>query len=370
MDFSALSSLDVSIPAVPRGWYYLCRSKELNPGPVRRDLGKARYVAFRGASGRVTVLDGRCSHMGADLARGCVVDDALRCPLHAWEYSSDGTCRHIPTGGAIPVLARQAAFPSAELGGHVFFYNSPVPRFGMPFFSGKFPEELLAAEPFDLVVKTPWYMVGANAFDLQHFKVAHDRTLLDAPVVESPSPFARRISAKYAVAGTSWRDAFTRRFSGPTVRMSVTVWGGTLLFVEAAFQRTTSYGMVSIRPIDPDSAMMRTIVWVPRRGGAVARMVVDPLDAWIRRGFIRRFVMDDAVRSEGVRYHPSTAIDADRELGLYLAWLGSICTGQSESSHLSQGGSCVSPSSSHTVDPGCSDLDRAAAVGADEAGRH
>jgi len=85
----------------------------------------------------------------------------------------------------------------------------------------------LPAEPFEFFVDTPWYIVGANAFDLQHFGVAHDRTLVDEPLVESPSPFARRITATYDVTGSGWRDELTRRFSGPRVRMSVTVWAGT-----------------------------------------------------------------------------------------------------------------------------------------------
>jgi phenylpropionate dioxygenase-like ring-hydroxylating dioxygenase large terminal subunit len=369
MEFPAPPKADISLPAMPRGWYYFCRSSELQPGPARLELGTARYAAFRDAGGRVAVLDARCSHMGADLSRGCVASGALRCPLHAWEYAADGACRHIPTGSAIPPLARQAVFPSAELGGHVFFCNSPVARYPMQFFPGKTPDELLAAEPFDLVIKAPWYMVGVNAFDQQHFRIAHDRILLDTPIVTSPSPFAQAIVANYAVSGSSLRDRFIRRFSGPRVRMSVTIWGGTLIFVEATFQHTTSYGMVCVWPIDENSAVMRTIVWIARRRGALAA-VVDPLDAWLRRRFIRAFLTEDAVRSDGVRYNPLTVIDADRGLASYMAWLSSMHAGHSESSQLFQGGSHVGHSPTRTLDPVRSDLDRAAAVGSDDAGRH
>src|SRR5678816_2448236 len=141
--------------------------------------------------------------MGADLSQGHVIDGRLRCPLHAWEYDGDGRCAHIPATGQIPPFACQAPFPTVELGGHVLFHNAPAVRFPPPFFEGCTTEELLPAEPFDFVVDTPWYMVGANAFDLQHFRVAHDRTLVGTPVVERPAPFARRITADYDVAGTS-----------------------------------------------------------------------------------------------------------------------------------------------------------------------
>jgi hypothetical protein len=107
------------------------------------------------------------------------------------------------------------------------------------------------------------------------------------------------------LTGTSLRDRLTRRFSGPRVRMSVTVWAGTLILVTAAFRRTTSYGMVFVRPLDGGRSHLRTIVWVPRRRGKMRRAILDPLDAWIRRRS-----MDDAVRSSGVGYNPATLIDA------------------------------------------------------------
>ena len=262
--------------------------------------------------------------MGADLTRGRVIGGALRCPLHGWEYAGDGRCVRIPVTAVIPPFACQAAFPTAEVAGHVLFHNSPVARFPMPFFEGRSVADLLPASPFEFVVDTPWYMIGANAFDLQHFRIAHDRTLTDDPVVDLPSRFARRITATYDVSGRSVRDRLTRRFSGPSVRMSVTVWGGTLILVTATFRRTTSYGMVALEPLAETRTRVRTIVWVPRRTGAMARTLLDPLDARIRRRFIRAFMLEDAVRSNGVRYNPATLIDADRELRDYMTWLAGV----------------------------------------------
>jgi hypothetical protein len=54
--------------------------------------------------------------------------------------------------------------------------------------------------------------------------MAHDRTLLGAPEVSSPSPFARRVVAKFEVSGNSFQDRLTRCFAGPRVTMDVTVW--------------------------------------------------------------------------------------------------------------------------------------------------
>jgi len=315
---------DKCFARTPRGWYYASRSGDLRARLVPIEVQGNRFVAFRGVGGRATVLKAACSHMGADLSRGRVVNGTLECPLHAWRYDAEGRCVCIPASTTVPPFARQVAYPTEELNGHVVFFNSPQADFAMPFYDGKNPADLFPAFPFDFVVNAPWYMVGANAFDLQHFRVAHDRTLIDTPVIDCPCPFARRITATYRVAGHSMRDRLTRYFSGSQVRMSVCVWGGTNILVTAEFGRTTSYGMVFVRPLDENRTQLRTIVWVPRRRNALGKAILDPLDAWVRRWFIREFVKDDTLRSDGVRYNPATLIDADREMSQYMSWLAAI----------------------------------------------
>jgi phenylpropionate dioxygenase-like ring-hydroxylating dioxygenase large terminal subunit len=308
----------------PPGWYYLCRGRDLRPGPIGADFGRLMVVGFRNGAGTVSVLDGRCSHMGAYLKRGRVIDGKLLCPLHGWEYGGDGRCTHIPATNTIPPFACQTVYPSVEIGSHVLFFNAPTGCYPMPFFEGKSPEELLAARPFDLIGETPWYMIGANAFDAQHFRNAHDRTLVSDPIVDCPAPHARRIVATYQVTGDTIHDRLTRRFGGPEVRMAVTVWSGSLILVTASFRRATSYGMVFVRPLGPNRTFMRTIVWIQRGTGAVSRAVIDPLNAWIRRIFIREFMNQDAKRANGAAYRPATMIDADSEIRQYFQWLAKV----------------------------------------------
>jgi hypothetical protein len=277
-------------------------------------------------------MDRRCAHQGADLAAGSVRGETIGCPLHAWEYGSDGRCVRIPAQSDIPAFARQMTYPAEERGGLVFFFNRPTPLFALPWFDGMPPDQLRRAAPFEFEVEIPWYMVGANGFDAQHFRAAHDRTLDGPHTVDCPAPHARRITATFAVTGTSIRDRLTRAFSGPKVTLSVTVWAGTLIFVSATFRRTTSYGMVSVDPIGPTRSRMRTVVFVPRSRNVVGRALFDPLDARVRRSFIREFVKSDADRSEGIRYNPATLIDADRELASYMSWLHELVSTSSPTS--------------------------------------
>jgi nitrite reductase/ring-hydroxylating ferredoxin subunit len=315
---------EAGFPPVPESWFYLCPIGELSRGPVTVQLCGTPYVGYRTASGRVAVLSGRCSHLGAPLGHGTVEGERLVCPLHGWEYGPDGVCQRIPAAESIPDFARQSSYPVEERGGHVFFFNRRQARFPLPFFEGQAPDELLSARPFELVAEVPWYFVGANGFDLQHFRMAHDRVLAGEPEISSPSPFARRLVARFQVSGKSWQDRLTRAIAGPQVTMNVTAWCGTLVLVRAQFKRTTTFGMFNVLPIDARRTLGRVIVWVRRSKTALTRTIFDRCNAAIRRSFIRTFLRADLPRVGGLRYRPGNLIAADAVLAEYLAWLQTV----------------------------------------------
>lgn len=53
-------------------------------------IDKHQYAVYR-CNGRYYVSDGRCTHMGALLSKGIVIDDIIECPLHQGRF-------HIPSG--------------------------------------------------------------------------------------------------------------------------------------------------------------------------------------------------------------------------------------------------------------------------------
>jgi nitrite reductase/ring-hydroxylating ferredoxin subunit len=311
-------------PAAPASWYYLGAVSELRKGPIAACVSRSDFAGYRTESGAIVVLSGRCSHMAAHLTNGFVKGDRLVCPLHGWEYGPDGICKRIPAGEHIPAFARQSSYPVDVRGGHAFFFNRSQIRFPLPFFEGISAEDLRPARSFDLLAESPWYFVGANGFDIQHFRMAHDRTLVGEPEVSSQSPFARRIVATFEVSGKSAQDRLTRCFAGPRVTMDITVWCGTLIFVRATFARTTSFGLFNVLPIDAHRTLGRVIVWVKRSKTAIARHLIDPANAAIRRLFIRTFLRSDLPRIAGLHYQPANLIAADHVLADYFAWLKKI----------------------------------------------
>jgi len=55
------------------------------------------FAVFRSQSGKVSVLDAYCPHMGGNLAvGGRVKGECLECPFHGWVFDNDGMCVGIP----------------------------------------------------------------------------------------------------------------------------------------------------------------------------------------------------------------------------------------------------------------------------------
>jgi phenylpropionate dioxygenase-like ring-hydroxylating dioxygenase large terminal subunit len=315
-----------AFPTYPVAWYLFGEAHELAHHPLTRRLIGREIVAFRTASGQVAVLDARCAHMNANLGNGCVVGDTIRCPYHHWRYGADGRCVEIPSQTSIPAFARQRAYPSLERHGLVFFFNGPEPLFPLPFFDGCDPGDFMRARPFGMELNCPWWLVGANACDLQHFMGGHDRRLAGPPTVESATPFCRRARAPFAVAGTSWRDWLTRWFGGGEVELAIADWCGTFMFVTATFRRTRSYGMLTSIPIGRDRVLVRGVVFV-RRSRSWAGRLVDPFHLRLRRYFIKEFLRPDAeLARHGVHYQPDRLLPCDGELGRYFGWLAEVST--------------------------------------------
>jgi 3-ketosteroid 9alpha-monooxygenase subunit A len=90
----------------PRGWLMVSSSANVTSIPSEARFFGQDVVLYRGASGRVVMLDAYCPHMGAHLGVGRsgasalhgvqVEGDMIRCPNHGWRFGADGRCNQIP----------------------------------------------------------------------------------------------------------------------------------------------------------------------------------------------------------------------------------------------------------------------------------
>lgn len=310
-------------PEVPHGWYYVAPMERM-ARPVEVQLGGRTFVAYR-AGREAHVLDGRCAHFGAHLARGRVVDGSLACPLHGWRYAGDGRCVATPSGEPPPEGARLRAYRTATLGGHLFFHTDPQASDAVPFFPDVPPEALVSAPPFAFDVEMPWWMVTTNGFDTQHFLTAHDRQLVAPPeVLREDDVFEAR--AAFDVRPGGWRDVFTRIVAGPRTEMTVRSAGGSLVLVRSRFRRAETFGLVSVHPRGAARSHVRVVVWMRPRGGMLRAF--DALDARVRASLIRAFIQPDIEAGAGIRFDAARALHADALVSRYLRWQAVRCEGR------------------------------------------
>ncbi len=305
-----------SFPATPASWYLFCHKHELRRGPLAKRLVNRDLVCFQTGSGKIAVLDARCSHLGANLGCGKVVGETIQCPFHNWRFDPEGRCVQIPGGADIPAFARQAGYPVAERHGFIFFFSGPEPLFPLPFFGDDAPADFVAADVFSYEADAAWFMVAAQGFDLQHFETVHDRRLLNAPKVNSPSPFTRRNRWFAEIIGESLPDRILRVVVGKTVSLTIQNWGGTIYVVKAEFPRACNRFLVFFRPIENNRTHFDVIVFA-RRG-------LPSLGLAARRWFTRAHLTSEASQVRGTQYRPTRLVPADADMIECFRWLASI----------------------------------------------
>ena len=82
----------------PRGWFMVAESAEATNKPVPLRYFGRDLIMYRGASGRIVVMNAYCPHMKTHLAKNessyIVMDgkqiegDDIRCPYHCLLYTS------------------------------------------------------------------------------------------------------------------------------------------------------------------------------------------------------------------------------------------------------------------------------------------
>ncbi len=118
----------------PRGWFVVAEASEATNKPVSLRYFGRDMIMYRGASGKVAVMDAYCPHMKTHLAKnetsyvvleGNQIDgDDIRCPYHGWKFGPNGKCTEIPYSPApIPEAAKIRSFPTQEWGGLILIWH-------------------------------------------------------------------------------------------------------------------------------------------------------------------------------------------------------------------------------------------------------
>lgn len=170
-------------PATPcgewlrRSWQPVALTAELGETPLALRILGEDLVLFRDHSGRLGLLHKHCSHRGASLEYGIVMERGISCCYHGWHYDIDGTLLATPAEPGERVRNRvvQGAYPTHEHEGIVFAYLGPPElRPSFPVFDvQRIPGTRRV--PFSLETPCNWLQVYENTQDPVHVVYLHTR---------------------------------------------------------------------------------------------------------------------------------------------------------------------------------------------------
>ncbi len=253
----------------PTGWFQVAWSAEIAVGDVHRMMYfDQEMVAWRAQSGRVTVMDAYCEHLGAHLGFGGHVEgEVIECAFHGWQWDHDGRNVCIPYENRPNRGRRIRTYPVAERNASVYIWHDVQgrdPYFEAPDVFAGFddassvtdyhPVATFYREKLEL---HPQYVLE-NGVDFAHFKFVHKTPIV--PV------FTRHDFS----APVSYVD-FTITFEGDDGQSIEDVKSG----VEAingglGIAVTKSWGMVdnrtitAVTPVDDRTSDVRFSVYIGR----------------------------------------------------------------------------------------------------------
>lgn len=280
----------------PTGWFQVAWTDDIAVG----DVHKMAYfgqemVAWRAQSGRLTVMDAYCEHLGAHLGFGGHVEgEVIECAFHGWQWNHEGRNVCIPYENRPNRGRRVRTYPVVERNESVYIWHDvhrrdpffEVPDVFASFGDGSseadyYPRASLYEPQLEL---HPQYVLE-NGVDFAHFKFVHK-----TPIV----PVFTRHDFD---APVSFVD-FTITFEGDEQQSIDDVKSG----VEAingglGVAVTKSSGMVdnrtiaAITPVDEYTSDVRFTVYIGRRPGS------DPARAQTKaqefgQEIIRQFTQD------------------------------------------------------------------------------
>lgn len=235
----------------PKSWYPVALSSEVVNKPHAVHVFGKDFVLFRDAAGRIAAIERRCSHMGADLARGKIVGDAIQCPLHAWKFHSDGSCGYLKAETQA-INGDLASLATEEVGGIIFVWPGPKPDWSFPDLHEVL--QMSAARPRAEFLDCPMLVIGLNGFDIWHYGMVHHRKVRPGARVFSDVPHHLGLEFSADVLPVKVSDKMLIKLGFRELNVKLDYWGGNLIFVRN--QSSGYLAMLALRPEGEDACRL------------------------------------------------------------------------------------------------------------------
>ena len=163
-------------------------------GPVGIDVDQMKFAGFRDKRGPCRSLQHIMRTYGGRPGPRSCHQRPLMLPFARLGIFIRRIVPAHSSSSSIPRFADSVLILPLSSTGMCIFATARCRRIRCRFLTGVGRNDLLPSAPFEFRVSIPWYLIGANAFDGQRFRTAHDRTLVGDLVVDSPAPLARQIA--------------------------------------------------------------------------------------------------------------------------------------------------------------------------------
>lgn len=308
-------------PPIPNGWFQVAYADEVAPGDVLplRYFGKD-LVLFRTESGKLTVLDAHCPHLGAHLGHGGkVLGEDLECPFHAWKFGADGKCTDVPYAKRIPPKATLGCWQLCETAGMIMVWHHAAgepPQWELPQIPEYGHEDWSDQQRRRWRIKTRNQEMAENAVDSAHFRYVHGTNNMPQSQAEVNGHILRVFSdtgmetPQGKVDGTV--ESLSHGFGFAVVRFRGLV--ETLL-------------CNSVTPIDDDYVDVRFAFQVKKMGGA-------DITKGVGRAFVaeieRQLHQDIPIWENKVQWQRPMLCDGDGPIAMFRKWCEQFYTWPAE----------------------------------------
>ncbi len=212
--------------SLPQSWYPICLSREIKKKQLKPILFNGTdWLLFRGGDGKLGMVSRFCPHMGTDLANGKVKDNCIACPLHEWQFNTEGECTKMPLSNLKPSQVITSRLFVEEKYGLVFIFWGEKPLFEIPKIEGDASHLLMG--PHILDMNYAYLAAVLNAFDQQHMEIVHHRKILNT-TLSHPNQFSLVIDVTAQVMTHYWYDYMVKYFS-PVSAFKIQCTGGNLI---------------------------------------------------------------------------------------------------------------------------------------------
>lgn len=161
-----------------RAWQPIAMSQELGDLPLALRILGEDLVLFRDKSGRLGLLHKHCSHRGASLEYGVIMECGISCCYHGWHFDVDGRILDTPAEppeSQIKHRLRHGAYPVREFDGLIFAWMGPTEAMtDLPIYDVSKIEGTTAV-PFSIEMPCNWLQVYENTQDPVHVVYLHTR---------------------------------------------------------------------------------------------------------------------------------------------------------------------------------------------------